>query len=83
MAEKFSFSFTALMAASICGQHERVRALLAAGADVAQAMPDGRTALMVATTHRQFECVRALLEAGADVAQATADGTTALLAASL
>jgi hypothetical protein len=61
-----------------------MRALLEAGADIAQtAKQDGIwTALMIASEHGHLECVRALLEAGADVAQAKRNGTTALIMAS-
>ena len=61
-----------------------MRALLEAGADVAQAMPmlEDCTALMAASGHGHVECVRALLEAGADVAQAQLNGWTALMGAS-
>jgi hypothetical protein len=58
-----------------------VRALLEAGAPVAQAMQDGITALMVACQNGHLDCVRALLEAGAPVAQARQDGLTALMMA--
>jgi ankyrin repeat protein len=58
-----------------------VRALLRAGAAVAQATQDGATALMVACQKGHEECVRALLEAGPPLAQATQDGTTALMMA--
>jgi hypothetical protein len=72
------------MYASIRGHLERVRALLEAGADVAQATTDGCTALMAASRAGHVECVRMLvLEAGTDVAQAAADGWTALMYASL
>jgi hypothetical protein len=70
------------MAASQEGHLECARALLEAGADVAQARQDGFTALMVASSKGHLECMRALLEAGADVAQARQDGWTALMAAS-
>ena len=62
-----------LFAAIDAGEPELVRALLAAGADVAQARHDGMPALMAACWSGQLECVRALLEAGADVAQAQLD----------
>jgi ankyrin repeat protein len=55
-----------------------VRALLEAGADVAQAEQDGETALMVACNEQQLECVRALLEAGANGVQPNNNGIRAL-----
>ena len=73
--------------------HASVCALLAAGADVAQAWDTGGSALIAASGQGHLECVRVrvLLEAGADVAQAISslqghlerDGWTALMAASL
>ena len=59
-----------------------MRALLKAGADIAQATADGKTALMAASKAGHLKCMNALLEAGANVAQAAADGSTALMRAS-
>jgi ankyrin repeat protein len=61
------------------------RALLKAGAPMAQAMPNGAAALMMALMmacqEGHLQCVRALLEAGAPVKQAMQDGFTALMEA--
>ena len=62
---------------------ERVRALLAAGADVNPPRANGWTLLMSASYRGHLECVRALLGAGANVAQAQPDGSTALMFASM
>jgi hypothetical protein len=72
-----------IFAAIKADKPELVRALLAAGADVAQARPDGWTPLLLASRYGHLECVRALLEAGADVAQIRSSGVTALMTASL
>jgi ankyrin repeat protein len=72
----------ALMLACQEGQVDCARALLEAGAPVAQArQDDGATALMVACHFGHRECVRELLEAGAPVTQAMPRGTSALMLA--
>lgn len=55
----------ALIEASREGHVESVRVLLAAGAAVAQAEPNGWTALMAASLQGHLDCARTLLEAGA------------------
>jgi hypothetical protein len=71
----------ALMVACHHGNVDCVRALLEAGASVAQAMQDGTTALMHACQFGHMMCVRVLLWAGALVEQATRAGITALMVA--
>jgi ankyrin repeat protein len=68
--------------ASEAGDLSRVRALLAAKADVNATDPDGTTALFLAAQNGHLEVVRALLAAGADVNAAKPDGATALFIAS-
>jgi ankyrin repeat protein len=60
------------------GDVARVRALLAAGADVNAADPTGTTALIGATADAHWEAARLLLEAGADVNAQDRSGCTAL-----
>lgn len=58
--------FTPLLYAILAGDAESVSILLAAGADVDDAGPDGVTALMLALTKRHPAIALRLLEAGAD-----------------
>lgn len=72
-----------LMAASVANELECLRALLYAGAGVAQTgFSDDFTALLGASLKGHVDCVRALLEARTTVAQAARDGSTALMLAS-
>lgn len=57
---------------------ERVRELLAAGAEVDAAQPDGMTALLWAAHLDELELARALVGAGADVRRSSHHGVTAL-----
>ena len=69
--------FTPLLYAVLAGDAESVGILLAAGADVDDAGPDGVTALMLALTKRHTAIALQLLEAGASPHPAEA-GYTAL-----
>ena len=60
-------SFTALLFAVQRGQLEVTRALLAAGADVNDAFPDGTSALVLAAMNGQFDLSVFLIDQGADV----------------
>ena len=73
--------FTPLLHAILAGHLESVRVLLAAGANVDEAAPDGVTALMLALTKRHGDIALFLLNAGADPSPADA-GYTALHLAS-
>ena len=73
--------FTPLLYAILAGDPQIVRVLLAAGADVDDAAPDGVTALMLALIKRHEEIALLLLDAGADPHPAEA-GFTALHLAS-
>ena len=66
------------LAAARAGDSVEVRALLAAGADVNGADPDGRTALMVAAGRNDQTLVELLLDAGADAGQRDIEGVSAL-----
>lgn len=68
---------TVLEAAS-CGDTERLRALLAKGADANEVGADGVTPLFAAATDRSLEDVKLLLAHGANVNAQNADGETAL-----
>jgi ankyrin repeat protein len=72
---------TALMAASLNGQTDVVRALLRKGANVNAKDNSGQTALLSAS-FGHLDIVRALLEKGADVNAKGNSGQTALLSAS-
>ena len=73
---------TALLFAARSGDAESVRLLIAAGADVNEALPDGASALVVAAHSGHREAAMALLEKGANP-NANAVGYTALHAAVL
>ena len=73
--------FTPLLHAILAGDLDAVRVLLAAGASVDDAGPDGVTALMLALIKRHEEIALFLLDQGADPHQADA-GYTALHLAS-
>ena len=73
--------FTPLLHAVLAGDPEVVGVLLAAGADVDDAGPDGVTALMLALTKRRATVARLLLERGADPRPAEAGYAALHLAA--
>ena len=73
--------FTPLLYAVLAGDAESVGVLLAAGADVDDAGPDGVTALMLALTKRHTAIALQLLEAGASPRPAEAGYTALHLAA--
>ena len=73
--------FTPLLYAVLAGDAESVGILLAAGADVDDAGPDGVTALMLALTKRHTSIALQLLEAGASPHPAEAGYTALHLAA--
>lgn len=60
------WQMTAINWASREGRIEAVKALLAAGADVDDAKPDGRTNLILAIENRHYELTAYLLDQGAD-----------------
>jgi hypothetical protein len=67
-----------LRVAALEGSVETVRALLAAGAEVAHANNQGRTALYAAACNGKVETIQVLLAAGAEVDHASNNGFTAL-----
>ena len=73
--------FTPLLYAVLAGDAESVGVLLAAGANVDDAGPDGVTALMLALTKRHTAIALRLLEAGADPHPAEAGYSALHLAA--
>ena len=73
--------FTPLLHAVLAGDPEVVGVLLAAGADVDDAGPDGVTALMLALTKHRTSVARLLIERGADPRPAEAGYTALHLAA--
>jgi ankyrin repeat protein len=73
---------TAILFAARSGDAESVRLLIAAGADVNDALPDGASALVVAAHSGNHDVAQLLIEKGADVNDA-AVGYTALHAAVL
>ena len=70
-------SFSALLFAVQLGQADAVRALLAAGASVNDALPDGTSALVLATQNGHWELGAYLIDQGANV-NADGQGWTAL-----
>jgi ankyrin repeat protein len=73
---------TPLMLASLNGEVEGVRTLLAGGADANEANADGTTALMCAAARGQVKALRLLLDAGGRAdARNRAEQTALLLAA--
>lgn len=70
-------SFTAFLFAIQLGQMEAARALLEAGADVNETLPDGTGALVLATMNGNWELGAVLVDKGADV-NASSQGWTAL-----
>jgi ankyrin repeat protein len=70
-------SFTALLFAVQLGQLDAVRALLQAGANVNDTLPDGTSALVLATQNGHWELGVFLIDQGADV-NADKQGFTAL-----
>lgn len=79
--ERTTKGHTELMYAALEGHTEKVRALLARGADVNAKDAAGRTSLMFAVINMQHETVKVLLEYGADVNAGANDGGTALMLA--
>ena len=73
--------FTPLLHAVLAGDPEVVAVLLAAGADVDDAGPDGVTALMLSLIKRRTAVARLLLERGADPRSGEAGFTALHLAA--
>jgi ankyrin repeat protein len=72
-----------LLQSAESGDRAAVLALLAKGANVNAAGPDGSTALMYAAANDDIEMVRALTKAGADVNRKNQFGTSALTEASI
>ncbi len=77
-----TFGWTALMSAAFGGLTDKVRLLLARGADVESRDNQGRTPLMVAYRGDR-SAVEALIHAGADPNARDETGSTALMAAAL
>jgi len=73
---------TPLMAASLNGDSEAVKLLLAAGADVNAANNSGATPLIMASQKGNAEAVKLLLAAGANVNYVAPNGATPLSIAS-
>ncbi|HVR11127.1 MAG TPA: ankyrin repeat domain-containing protein [Thermoanaerobaculia bacterium] len=72
---------SALLAAIAAGQADRVKALIAAGADVNAKDAEGMTALVLAVFVDNASCLKALLAAHADVNAKEHLGNTALITA--
>ena len=66
------------MFASAKGDVETVKALVAAGADVNKALPDGNNPILIASNLKQPAAVAALLDSGAKPTIADKQGTTPL-----
>lgn len=72
---------TILMAASLAGQKDVVRAVVEQGGQLDLQDADGMTALMTAVEHNHAHVVAALIKAGASVGCPSNDGETALIIA--
>ena len=72
---------TPLMIASLHGNVECVRELIAAGANIEARTWSGSNALMLASCNGHLECARELLEAGATTEHCNDRGPTALMCA--
>lgn len=68
-----------LLGAIVAGDAEKLKALLASGADANTRDSEGVTALMLAANAGNLETVKTLLAAGADVSATDAAGWTALM----
>lgn len=68
-----------LLGAIVAGDAEKLKALLAGGADANTRDSEGVTALMLAANAGNLEMVKALLAAGADVSATDAAGWNALM----
>jgi len=80
MSSDFNLGQTALMYATWFGDnHETVRALIDAKADLEAKDKDGRTALWFAADKGQTQCVRLLIAAGAEVDARDNEGATPLI----
>lgn len=75
----FTADINNLFSAAILGKAERMKYLLADGADVNGKTATGRTAMMGACFNGNYRIVRILLSYGADVNLADNLGTTALM----
>src|SRR5262249_26171652 len=74
--------YTALIFATIKNDANSVKALLAAGADASQTLPDGARALTVAASYRATAAALALIAGGADPSAGDRTGNTPLHIAS-
>ena len=77
MDSRSDAGFTPLMFATRLGHIETVDALLDAGADIHQTLPDGTSPLVVAVINAHYDLGVRLLERGADP-NAAEQGWTAL-----
>ena len=66
----------ALFAAAAADRYDQMRLLLARGADINAAAPDGRTAVIALADHAQFDQVVYLITKGADINKADEYGAT-------
>jgi hypothetical protein len=66
----------ALFAAADADRYDQMRLLLARGANINAAAPDGRTAIIALADHGQFDQVAYLINKGADINKADNQGAT-------
>ena len=83
MSSIASAAGTTLIEAAEQGDHAAAMRLLAKGASVNAAAPDGTTAIMWAASNDDVELVRALIKAGANVTLRNQFGTSALTEAAV